>query len=418
MATETQLAAELPAERAAPRWGGDVLAWLLNEARYVPRTRDLLDQLCRRLVEAGLPLWRATLAIRAIHPQILTTGYQWYRGADTVARDLGHDMLNDPAYLNSPFKVIHDGAGALRRRLGERDVVIDFPILAELRDKGVTDYVAMPITFADGTINVATWASDAAGGFSADDLGVIYDLLPVLSLILEVQANQRNMASLLDTYLGHQAGARVLKGQIKRGDVETLRAVIWYADLRGFTALSDALPRDEIVALLNGYFERLTAPITQHGGQVLKFIGDGILAIFPLGDVAFRHYVCRGALTAAVEARQAIAAWNRERESAGQTALSFGLALHVGDISYGNIGAPDRLDFTAIGPAVNLTARLETLSKELGETIVVSADFRRDAPGDLVSLGHHELRGVAEPQEVFTVPAADGRGEAAGPGGA
>jgi len=382
---------------------GPVLEWLLEEGRYIARTRDLVNQLCNRIVESGVPLWRVVINVRTIHPQILATAYAWRRGADAVAIDRGHDILNDPAYLNSPFKVIHDGAGGLRRRIEQIEGPLDFPILNELREQGATDYVAMPVVFSDQEIHVISLASDRPGGFSTEDLAAIYELLPVLALVLEVHSIRRIGTTLLDTYVGHHAGERVLRGQITRGEGEIIHAVIWYADLRGFTAMSDALPHHEIIALLNDYFERMVAPIHAHGGQVLKFIGDGILAIFPLGDAAFRYYVCRSALDAAQEASASMAELNREREASGKAPLHFGLALHVGDIVYGNIGAPDRLDFTAIGPGVNLTARLEALSAALGETVIISSEFARTTERPLRSLGHYTLRGVAEPQEVFTV---------------
>ena len=381
-----------------------ILDWLLQEGRHLSRSRDLIDQFCRRLVEHGIPLWRVVISIRTIHPQILASTYYWRPGAEAVEADFGHDVLNDPAYINSPFKIIHDGAGGLRRRLEGAADEDDFAVLGDLRAQGATDYVAMPLIFSNGDNHVITLASDRPGGFRTAELAAIYDLLPVLSLILEVQSSQRIARTLLDTYVGHQAGERILRGEIKRGGGETIHAVLWFADMRGFTALSDSLPQREIIDLLNDYFELMAGPIHAHGGQILKFIGDGILAIFPLGDAAFRHYVCRGALDAAAAAEAAMAALNRERADAGRAPIRFGLALHVGDVTYGNIGAPDRLDFTAIGPAVNLTARLEELSAKLGETIVISAAFAEVTERPLVSLGKHALRGVAEPQEVFTLP--------------
>lgn len=386
-----------------PRESLTVLDWLLAEGRHIRRSRDLIDELCRRLVESGVPLWRAVVSIRTIHPQILATVYVWRRGEEAVVIDAGHDLLNDPAYLTSPFKVIHDGAGGLRRRIEAIAGEIDFPVLNELREQGATDYVAMPLTFVDGAIHVVAWTSDRPGGFGTADLATIYEMLPVLSLILEVQSSRRIAETMLDTYVGHHAGERILRGEIKRGGGETIHAVIWYADLRGFTAMSDRLPQAQIIDLLNDFFERLAAPIHAHGGQILKFIGDGVMAIFPLGDAAFRHFVCRNALDAAVEAIAAIEALNVERAEADETPLRFGLALHIGDITYGNIGAPDRLDFTAIGPAVNLAARLENLSGKLGNVVIVSGDFARATERPLVSLGFHELRGVSQPQEVFTL---------------
>jgi adenylate cyclase len=384
-----------------------ILDWLLQEGRQLSRSRDLIDQFCRRLVEDGIRLSRVLVSIRTIHPQILASTYYWQPGAKAVEADFGHDVLNDPAYINSPFKVIHDGAGGLRRRLEGPADQDDFGVLGKLREEGATDYVAMPLTFNNGEHHVITLASDRPGGFRTAELTTIYDLLPVLSLILEVQSSQRIARTLLDTYVGKQAGERILRGEIKRGGGETIHAVLWFADLRGFTAMSDSLPQKEIIDLMNDYFELMAGPIHAHGGQILKFIGDGILAIFPLGDAAFRHYVCRGALDAAAEASAAVEVLNRERVNIGREPIRFGLALHVGDVTFGNIGAPDRLDFTAIGPAVNLTSRLEELSAKLGETIIISSDFAGVTQRPLTALGKHKLRGVAEPQDVYTLRPGD-----------
>lgn len=380
-----------------------ILDWLLREGRHLSRSRDLIDKFCRRLIEAGIPLSRVLVSIRTIHPQILASTYSWRPGAAAVEADFGHDVLNDPAYLNSPFKIIHDGAGGLRRRLEGDPDADDFAVLGDLRAEGATDYVAMPLTFNNGDNHVITLATDRPGGFSTAELMAVYDLLPVLSLILEVQSSQRIARTLLDTYVGHQAGERILRGEIKRGGGETIHAVLWYADLRGFTAMSNSMPQKEIIDLLNDYFELMAGPIHAHGGQILKFIGDGILAIFPLGDAAFRHYVCRGALEAAAEATAAAEVLNGERVNIGREPIRFGLALHVGDVTFGNIGAPERLDFTAIGPAVNLTSRLEELSAKLGKTIIISSAFAEVTQRRLVTLGKHALRGVAEPQEIYTL---------------
>ena len=400
----TARTAEAHPTESAPGDGDPVAEWLLDEGRRIPRTRDLLDALCRRLRESGVPLWRAVLSIRAIHPKILSTVYYWLRDADSVVLERGYDILDDPIYLNSPFKVIHDGAAALRRRLTGPEPRLDFPVLHELRAQGGTDYVVMPLSFSDGTINVISWASDAPGGFGGEDLRRIDALLPILSLILEVQSQRRTALTLLDTYLGHRIGERILGGEVRRGSGQHIHAVIWSSDLRGFTQLSHRLPLEELIAMLNDYFERMVGAIHAHGGEILKFIGDGLLAIFPLGDAAFQSYVARTALNAAAAVERAIAELNGEREAQGKPPVRYGVGLHIGDVMFGNIGAPDRLDFTVVGPAVNLTARIEGLTPVLGRRLLVSAEFARAAARPLVSLGRFELRGFAEPHEVFGLP--------------
>jgi adenylate cyclase len=393
-----------PAASAAPAGGDPVAAWLLAEGRHITRTRDLLEALCQRLSDSGVPVWRSVLSVRAIHPQILSTVYYWLRDADSVVLNRGHDILDDPIYLNSPFKVIHDGAAGLRRRLVGPNQVVDFPVVQELKEQGGTDYVVLPLVFSDGKINVISFASDAPQGFRTADLQRIDSLLPLLALILEVQSQHRTALTLLDTYLGHRIGERILGGEVRRGTGQQIFAVIWSSDLRGFTQLSHSLPLEELIALLNDYFERMVGAIHAHGGEVLKFIGDGLLAIFPLGDAAFQDYVARTALNAAAAAERAIDTFNEERTAAGKPPIRYGIALHIGDVMFGNIGAPDRLDFTVVGPAVNLTARMEALTVLLGRRLLVSAEFARIAGRPLVSLGRFEMRGFDEPHEVFGLP--------------
>lgn len=403
---KTKAARTPPVPLSAHREG--LIAWLLDEARFYPRTREVIEQLCQRLVAAGVPLMRVVVNVRTIHPQIFATNYRWERGGKALIFAPGHDIVNDPEYLNSPFKMIHDGAGGIRRRLEDADVEMDFPVLKSLKAEGATDYLVAPIVFGDGVVNAVSFATDRPGGFSLEELGLLYDLLPILTLILEAQSIRRMATALLDTYLGHQAGKRVLQGEILRGSGETIHAVIAYCDLRGFTAMSETLPRDEIIALLNDYFERVIQPVHDHGGQVLKLIGDGMLAIFPLGDPAFRPYVCRNALDAARDAERAIDDLNKTRAGIGKPALRFGFALHLGDVMYGNIGAPNRLDFTVIGAAVNNTARIEEMSAGLGVTVIVSEVVAQASGRELLPLGSHTPRGAAKAQALYTLPADTG----------
>ena len=247
-----------------------------------------------------------------------------------------------------------------------------------------------------------TWATDRPDGFSEIEITGIHRLRDVLSLVLEVQESRRITATLLNTFLGRATGERVLAGQIKRGDHENIRAVLLLADLRGFTRLSDTMAREALIGLFDSYFECVVGSVHGQGGEVLKFIGDGLLAIFPIAGDA--RVAARAALTAARDAETAIDGLNRSRTAAGEVPLRFGLALHVGDVFYGNIGAPDRLDFTVIGPAVNLVARIEALNKPLDRTMLASAEFAAIAAEPLVPLGSQVLRGVREPQDVYAVP--------------
>jgi len=390
-----------PAAAVWPERRSPILDWLIGDARRLPNARTLLRALCERLVAAGLPLARASSHIRVLHPQLFGVGYFWERGSAEVRLFRAeHGIQQTEFYRRSPIRVLFEGAGAVRQRLDLPDVAFPFPSFHELRNEGMTDYVALPITFSDGKIHGTTWVADRPDGFATSDLAQIYDLLPAFSLLLEIHLNRRIAINLLDTYVGHAAGERILRGQITRGSGETVGAAIWFCDLRGFTELSERMDRDRLLACLNQYFDAVAGPVEAHGGEILKFMGDAMLAIFPLGS----DQACGRALAAALDARAAMARLNRERAAQGEEALRFGIALHAGDVMYGNIGAPDRLDFTVIGPAVNLASRLERLCRELGLDLVVSDAFVRlsDAPGYHL-LGSYRLSGIARPVEVFTV---------------
>ncbi len=299
----------------------------------------------------------------------------------------------------------------MRRRLEQGPGERDFPILREFFAAGATDYVAYIFAFgkdgdrSQGTGIVYSFATDRRGGFSDDDTTLLQATLPALSLAMKSHAGHVIASGLLATYLGEDAGRRVHAGSIMRGSVYNLRAVLWYADIRGFTPLSDAAPGAVVVELLNDVFEILTASLRERGGQVLKFIGDAMLAIFPFED-ADRAETCRRALDAAIEAMRNIEALRAARIAAGGPAPPVDLALHLGDALYGNVGAVDRLDFTVIGPAINEAARIEALCEPLGRAVLVSAEFvegMNDADSRLTSLGRHALRGVKERKEIFAL---------------
>jgi adenylate cyclase len=289
---------------------------------------------------------------------------------------------------------------------------LDYPILEELRVAGATDYVAMPIVFSDGRRSVLAFCGDRRGGFTTAELELISDMLLVLSRLLEVHASRRTAQTILETYLGQVSGKRVLNGSIRRGDGEDIDAVIWFSDLRGSTRLADVLPRPAFLQLLNDYFEAVAGAVLIHGGEVLRYVGDALLAIFPLctagsswskGDLPTAA-ACSLALAAAREAVARMAAFNATRADQGEPPLDFGIALHVGAVMYGNVGVEQRLEFTVVGPAANKASRLETMCKVLGRTLVISADLARLVDEPLVSLGFHDLDGVRGPDEVLTLP--------------
>jgi adenylate cyclase len=397
-------ASESAPSQAHPGAAG-VVAWMLHEGRANTRMREFGDDMCRRVVEAGIPLWRAFCAIRTLHPQIAASAYVWRRGEGTAERRIAeHGIEKTPAFAQSPLTEVTLTGRAIRRRLCDPGVELDYDVLKVFRSEGGTDYIAMPMVFTSGEINCVSWLTDRPGGFTDAEIAGLADVAEMLTVIVETQTHRRIVRALLDTYVGHRTGERVLSGAVKRGDGETIRAVIWYCDLRGFTKLSDALPRDLLLDLLNEYFEIMANAVSSEGGEVLKFIGDGMLAIFELREGADVVQRCAAALRAARSARASVAARNPDRVAAGLAEIRYGLALHLGEVTYGNIGAPNRLDFTVIGPAVNHATRIEKVAAKLDCRVVTSASFAATAEVALTSLGTHTLPGVGEPQEVFTLP--------------
>ncbi len=380
-----------------------LLDWLLHVAPGAANARELTEQLVQQLLSAAVPVLRFNVIIRTLHPQQNAVALRWRRHSGEIDElRVPYSVMSSPEYLNSPLKPIFEGAGGVRRRLDIAEPRLDFGILEELHAEGASDYVAMPMVFSDGQINVVTLASDRRGGFTTADLGHLHEILPLLGSLYEVHALRERAATLLDTYLGRHAGSRVLDGLIKRGDGEVIDAIIWFCDLRGSTVWAETLPRIEFLELLNQYFDCMAGALLAHGGEVLRFIGDAALGIFPLAgaddDGAYHR-----ALAAAQEACERIAALNESRAGRGQSPVAFGLALHPGAVTYGNIGTPERLEFTVIGDAANTAARIESKCKSLERAVLVSAPFAARFPERFESLGRHALRGVAEPIEIFAL---------------
>ena len=379
-----------------------VVAWMMRDGRHLTHMREFGDEMCLRIVAGGIPLWRAFCSVGTLHPQIAATAYIWRRSTPGAVRfTADHSFGNAPEFTTSPIAEVQRTGVMIRRRLHDPACPLDYPALGEFKSEGGTDYVAMPMLCSSGEINSITWLTDRAGGFSDDEIAGLGAVAEALAIIVELQATRRISRHLMDTYVGHRTGERVLSGAITRGSGDAIRAVVWLCDLRGFTAMTDSLPRDKVIALLNDYFEAMVDSVTAEGGEALKFMGDGMLAIFELTASEDPRDRCAAALRAAGAASEKIAVRNLERRAAGDPEIHFGLALHLGEVSYGNIGAPARLDFTVIGPAVNHAARLEKVGVELGRPVVTSASFAAASKEGLESIGRHALRGVSEPQEVF-----------------
>jgi adenylate cyclase len=386
-------------DRATAHSDSDVLNWLTNDARDERFIDNIFAELCIRLQRAGIPVKRASLHIVINHPQWLGAKIAWENGMrDAVIERVDYDVRERSQYIGSPAYEIHGGATEVREHL-ERDPSLgrQHAVYDEMRAKGLTDYVAWPLYHTLGKRHVVTFATDRPGGFDDAHIAGLLKLLPVLALVSEIRIKNRLARTLLETYVGSHAGDLILAGATRRGSGTTVRAAIMICDLRDFTAISDNWPRDDVIDLLNGYFDAMSEPIVRHGGEILKFVGDGLLAIFPLSQPS----ACANLLRAVSEARQAMVALNEK--NSGRAPLRYGTGVHVGDVMYGNIGSRTRLDFTVIGPAVNMASRLETLTKELGRPVLLSRAFADFVEGefDLERVGEFPVRGFNEPIELF-----------------
>jgi adenylate cyclase len=381
--------------------GSDVVHWLTNDTQGERFIDNIFAQLCIRLQRAGIPVKRATLHMLIQHPQWLGARIMWTDGMrEAEINRVDFDVRERSEFIGSPANEIHDGATEVRENL-ERDPAMGrrHAVYDEMRAKGLTDYVAWPLYHTLGKRHIVTFATDRPGGFDDAQIAFLQSLLPALALVSEIRMKNRLARTLLETYVGSHASELILAGATRRGSGTTVRAAIVICDLRDFTAISDNWPRDDVIDLLNGYFDAISEPIARRGGEILKFMGDGLLAIFPLSE----PNACANLLHAVAEARQAMAALNEKNNQTGRAPLNYGIGVHVGDVMYGNIGSRSRLDFTVIGPAVNMASRLEALTKQLGRIVLLSRAFADFVKGDfdLERVGEYPVRGFNDPIELF-----------------
>jgi adenylate cyclase len=375
----------------------EVADWLIDGARSAPQPAQVLAQLSERLLACGVPLWRVAVFVRTLHPQVMGRRFIWRPGTEVEVSEAAFELLESADFLENPIAQVYATGRALRRKLADPGCPMDFPVLSELRAEGITDYLASPLVFTDGAIHAVTCTTRQPGGFTEAQIGGIEAIITPLARVAEIRALRRMGSTLLDTYVGHDAGERILAGHIRRGDIEEIHAAIWLSDMRGFTALADSLPPPVLIDLLNRYFDCQVPVILEHGAEVLKFMGDGLLAIFTIAGNETE--VCERALAAARRAHANIAVLS----DSAMPGLRFGLGLHIGDVLYGNIGSGNRLDFTCIGPAVNCTARIEKLTGQLGRAILASGEFARHCAGEFTPLGEFMLAGFSSPQLVFAL---------------
>jgi adenylate cyclase len=376
--------------------------WLIDGGRSAPNPARMMAETCERLVAAGVPLWRAGVFIRTLHPDIYGRNFVWKPGVEVEIGSVDFGIQDAPEFNASPLAIVFREGIEVRGRPGNPESK-RFPFIDEMGAEGVTDYIALPLLFIDGQAHASSWTTKQPGGFTDEQLDGLRQLVVALARVIEIISLQRTAALLLDTYVGNRAGERILAGQIRRGHTETMNAAIWLSDLRGFTRLSDRLPSEIVVDILNRYFDCQVDAIRRRGGEVLKFMGDGLLAVFPVArDDGNAADICNQVLDAVQECRASVAELTYSEGGHIVESFRFGLALHIGTVLYGNIGGGNRLDFTCIGPAVNLAARLEKIASNLHRTVVASASFAElCGNASWCDLGEFPIAGFSKAERVY-----------------
>lgn len=389
-----------------------IATWLAKAGLEGRQETALVDGFCSRAAAGGLPLARAMLLVDTLHPIHEGRAFRWERDKpEATLTEYGRTAEGEAAerWRTSPlYRLLMSGDSLLRLPVTE-ETEAEFPSFTEFREAKFTDYVAIVNRFAeDGVIGemdciYSYWTTDRLEGFSDDEIGALKRLTPFLGLAIKAISLGRIAETLVETYLGRDAGRRVLRGRIERGVAERIETVLWFSDLRNFTRISEASAPEEIIPLLNDYAEAIISSIQKNGGDVLKLIGDGVLAIFPAEEPS---RACAAALDAANAAREAVAALNARRLEQSLPATEMYLGLHIGEVFYGNIGSKDRLDFTVVGPAVNEVSRIAAMCRSVDQPILISAAFAQScASGNhaFASVGRFALRGVGKPQELYTL---------------
>lgn len=375
--------------------------WLIEETHEQRYIDNILVDLCKRLRANGVRLGRCSLHFRINHPQWLGARLLWQSGlAEADIEMFEHGIEDTQSYRWSPMYEIMNGAAEVREKLEGPTDALAYPILVDLRAQGFSEYIAWPMRHTLGKIHIVTFASDAPDGFSDEEVLGLKSLVPLLSLITEVRIKNVLARTLLQTYVGPHAGEKILAGATRRGSGVTLSAVVMIFDVRDFTAISDLWPRDDVIEMLNQCFDALADPIESHGGEILKFMGDGLLAVFPMEN----EKAPAEAFDAIVEVERAMTKLNAQRRAGGQPELGYGVGVHCGDVMYGNIGSTKRLDFTVIGPTVNIASRLEALTKTVHQPVLLSEAFVRSGGFEdrVARAGSFPLRGLSQSIDVFT----------------
>ena len=394
--------------------------WLADSGLRNLPLEEMVDGFARRLNDMGVPVARIFVGMNTLHPMVRMRSLIWDRATGPATHfEFHHADIDAPILQESPFApMLRDGVGERRRRVDDPSVVGEAPLFEELHAAGMTEWLGRVFPFGELVPQiggpheaehverqwlVCSLTTDRPGGYLDADIAVLQQVLPVFALAVKAVAIRAIGHGLLAAYLGDDPASRVFAGTVQRGEVQSVEAIVFFTDLRGFTALADTMPGKELIALLDECFECMVAPVVKRGGEVLKFMGDGLLAAFAAGSVN-RVAACSAALDAAIEALALMEALNARRQAEGRRTTGLDLVLHIGTVQYGNVGTAQRLDFTVIGPAVNEASRIEKLCEPLGQNLLISHQFAEAAVScrsRLVSLGRHRLRGVREETELF-----------------
>jgi adenylate cyclase len=367
-----------------------IVNWLIGPARQSCTPIEIVNGLVERLLGAGIPLWRVRIGQQVANPLIGAWSVMWKRDGGTELVTVPRGILQTKAFFGSPFEHVIKTRTSFRSSLEHLMRGRDHDVLFELAEAGSTDYLALPVAYGDGSVQASAFTTNRPGGFHEWEAALIERLVPAMAAAMEPAAMRHSMESLLEVYLGTGPAGRVVRGAFHRGAMTEIEAAVMVTDLRGFTPLSERLAPDRLLQLLGGYFELVVDAVRSEGGDVLKFIGDGVLAIFPAGER--REDACARAVHSVSQAF----AHNSD------PGLRFVGAVHVGPVVYGNIGSRDRLDFTVVGPTVNYVSRLEIAAKQLDKAAICSSDVARALPASLVrDLGRHGLKGISEPQSLY-----------------
>ncbi len=399
---------EPPLNSAQPRqhWlPSPVIEWLMSEGRSLKCPRRLITELSRVLIDVGVPLLRVRISMRTLHPQFTGSAYTWWCNRTEVEEySPPHSILQSADYHGSPIEAVQLSGNVFRCRLSDTDRSELHAALQSLQQQGASDYVVYPLVQTHDS-RPATWilATDHPDGFMAYDLSNFARIAIFLAPLIEVLALERSARSLLVTYLGRRSGQRVFDGQVKRGDGEQIEAAIWYSDLRDFTAISEALDHRALLNLLNQYFEIINTAVSAHGGEVLRFIGDAMLVMFPAEHDRTLRQACLDAVATARAAQLEMDRVNPQLRALGLPTIRYGLGLDVGEVVYGNVGAPDRLDFTVMGPVVNRAARIEELTKTTGCAVLASESFAVPLLDVFKACGTFQVAGVRQPLQVYSL---------------